>query len=165
MRENLRPEVASSQESLPSMPNQSYQGASQVKFFLVHFLLRVLSLWRSKFIHFLMALRPVSTEFSIRKLLISKTNFLIPAFIPTVIQVPKLAYLTGFNSIISWGLGFDLVFIFCLFLTFGDFPHFLTKSAVQLKLCLFHFIQLFRISYLSFLQRQEFFYWLIFCRS
>jgi len=155
MRENLRPEVASSQESLPSTPNQSYkvsdrlviQCASQVKFFLVHFLLRVLSLWRSKFSHFLMALGPVSTEFSIRKLLISKTNFLIPAFIPTVIQVPKLTYLTGFNSIISWGLGFDLVFIFCLFLTFGDFPHFFTKSAIQLKLCLFPFIKLFRISY------------------
>lgn len=110
------------------------QFASQVEFFLGHFLLRVLSLWRSKFSHFLMALGLVATEFSTRKLLILKTNFLIKAFVPTVTQVPQLAYFTGLSSIISWG--WILIWVFVFVLTFGNFPYVFTKSVIKLKLCL-----------------------------
>lgn len=82
------------------------QFASQVEFSLGHFLWRVLSLWPSKFSHFLVALGLVYKEFSTRKLSIPKTSCLILAFVPTATQVLKLAYL---SSIIVWGLDFILV--------------------------------------------------------
>ena len=118
------------------------QCASQVEFFLGHFLLRVLSLGRSnKFSHFLMASGLVSTEFSSRKLLIPKTNFLNPAFISTVIRFQ--------NCLPYWIHWFG--FVYCLFFTLRDFPYFFRKSAIQFKF----FFNFFRISYLSFFQRQK----------